>query len=642
MSAWKRNLAANPVSGKENSYPLPMRPFPASSTLLLKQYLLLLILLLLSLNLYATAKHSDFETLLETVGSAPDQVLQQGKILLQQARADNDSLSQLLALNLIVTSNFALGDRSQAAVFIDLGLSLAIETGNKEQQVNFLVHKAELLTLQGQGIAALETINPAISLAKALKDNNLLANSLAIRGRVLMDQGLGLVALEDQLSALSLYKKSANPDTRAIGDLYNDISISYMDTGNYDEAIKLLHKTVAITDKDDLSSRSVNQHNLGVAYIELQRYEEAKKHLQKAKILATKINDQYGLAALASVYGKIYLTQQQPQQAINYFEQAMTLVDQLALPISKANNLLALADANIQMGHLDEAEHFQKQASALIKTLDTPSLRTDELAIQIELEAGRQNYKQAYQLLKKKDGLKNSQSEKEKQKQIQLLHVRFDSALKESENQLLKQTAKNQLERMYFMMGAAALIILIVVAAYLRELKLKRKMALLALQDDLTGVANRRHITQILQQEIDRARRYEHSLSIAMVDLDHFKRINDQYGHDKGDEVLKHFANISQDAIRSQDQFGRIGGEEWLFVFPHAQTAEAKQILVRLAQRYRDTLLPGLSAAEPLTFSAGITQLTPDDQHKEILMQRADRALYQAKDQGRDSILINP
>lgn len=159
----------------------------------------------------------------------------------------------------------------------------------------------------------------------------------------------------------------------------------------------------------------------------------------------------------------------------------------------------------------------------------------------------------------------------------------------------------------------------------------------LAELDDLTGSFNRRFIMRFLEDEITRAHRAGTPCSIALIDLDWFKRINDTYGHPTGDEVLRTFAISVFANIRSVDRFGRYGGEEFLLVLPDTPDDVAMRLLDRLRQIVAGLDWSAFSAGMRVTLSAGLATLganeTPD-----MLLARADRALYRAKAQGRNRI----
>src|SRR6478609_2263028 len=175
---------------------------------------------------------------------------------------------------------------------------------------------------------------------------------------------------------------------------------------------------------------------------------------------------------------------------------------------------------------------------------------------------------------------------------------------------------------------------------YQSGLKLKqayKRIEELAELDELTGSFNRRCIMRMLDDEIARAHRSQTPCSIALIDLDWFKRINDAYGHPTGDEVLRTFAISVFANIRSVDRFGRYGGEEFLLVLPDLDTAQATRALDRLRAIIAELEWSAFSPGMKVTISAGIATLKPDET-PDTFLARADRALYAAKARGRNRI----
>jgi diguanylate cyclase (GGDEF)-like protein len=164
-----------------------------------------------------------------------------------------------------------------------------------------------------------------------------------------------------------------------------------------------------------------------------------------------------------------------------------------------------------------------------------------------------------------------------------------------------------------------------------------KRIEQLAELDELTGSFNRRCIMRMLDDEIARVHRVKTPFSIALIDLDWFKRINDAYGHPTGDEVLRTFAITMFANIRNIDRFGRYGGEEFLLVLPNTPTDAAARLLDRLRAIVADLDWSAFSAGMQVTFSAGVATLRTDE-HSDNFLARADKALYASKAQGRNRI----
>lgn len=161
-----------------------------------------------------------------------------------------------------------------------------------------------------------------------------------------------------------------------------------------------------------------------------------------------------------------------------------------------------------------------------------------------------------------------------------------------------------------------------------------------AYTDHLTGTANRRRFDQQLELEIERAARYGHPLCLLLLDIDDFKRINDEFGHKAGDEVINHLAKILHEGVRSPDLAARIGGDEFAVLLVETPLVKGLEVADRLRQTIKAS---DFSTAElvtiKITASMGIAALISDERTTpELLARRADAALYEAKRQGRDRI----
>ncbi|MBX3621680.1 MAG: diguanylate cyclase [Rhizobacter sp.] len=161
----------------------------------------------------------------------------------------------------------------------------------------------------------------------------------------------------------------------------------------------------------------------------------------------------------------------------------------------------------------------------------------------------------------------------------------------------------------------------------------------LAIRDELTGLYNRRHLMTLLQQEVQRAGRGGRPLTLALLDVDHFKRINDTYGHAQGDEVLKVFAATAAAALRETDLLGRWGGEEFLVMLPEADAEAAAGVLARVHERLKAARFDAIDPALRITFSAGIAAWRPGESPSAAI-ERADAAMYAAKQGGRNRSVV--
>ena len=159
--------------------------------------------------------------------------------------------------------------------------------------------------------------------------------------------------------------------------------------------------------------------------------------------------------------------------------------------------------------------------------------------------------------------------------------------------------------------------------------------------DSLTFLPNRRQTIGDLQREVIFADRYGTPFSISMLDIDHFKNINDTHGHTVGDEVLRSLADELRQHIRHPDTIGRYGGEEFLVILPHSTVAAATEQAERLCRHVRSLVIKAGKHDISLTISIGVAQYKIHKEDWQVFLSRADKALYQAKNAGRDQWMVS-
>ena len=191
----------------------------------------------------------------------------------------------------------------------------------------------------------------------------------------------------------------------------------------------------------------------------------------------------------------------------------------------------------------------------------------------------------------------------------------------------------------YFLIGASLIDdstneYCIVLTDITKQEVYKKELELLTITDPLTKIKNRRFYETTISKEMNRAKRHSVPLSVIMFDIDHFKNINDKYGHDVGDEILMSYCKLIALLIREEDQFCRVGGEEFIIVLPHLRLENA----IKLAEKLRKTVEQSKEII-PITISFGVVQYIQGET-KEQLYKRLDKALYMAKKEGRNRVVV--
>jgi diguanylate cyclase len=168
----------------------------------------------------------------------------------------------------------------------------------------------------------------------------------------------------------------------------------------------------------------------------------------------------------------------------------------------------------------------------------------------------------------------------------------------------------------------------------------QRDLERLTRQDGLTGLFNRNTFTELSRRELDRAQRQGSSTTIVLLDLDHFKRVNDSWGHPAGDAVLRHVAALANTTVRSTDLVGRLGGEEFIVLLPNTSIDLGRRIAEKIRQRLEASIVTSEGNRIPVTASFGVSTATAGDKVDfDHLYTEADKALYLAKHRGRNQVV---
>lgn len=380
--------------------------------------------------------------------------------------------------------------------------------------------------------------------------------------------------------------------------------------------------------------------------------------------------------------GYLYDESGDPAKSRATFERAVTLADQHETPPDQATARLGLASSQVAQGEFDAALATLAHARALSSLHDDMLLLTtgQALAGKGQYQEALARYRQALPLIQK-DGndrylallykaqsaseealgrtadaladfkryseLQTSLQGKMRLEQSRLLEYEYEIRRRDFENRRLRAEADsrqqqvNALQRVRHWQTLALLLgaVLAVMLAWLawRQWKRSRRLRTLAMTDPLTGAASRLAIEKIADRALATAQQHGAPLAVLLLDLDHFKQVNDGYGHPAGDAVLRDTVQAWQTQLRGRDALGRIGGEEFAVVCIGATQAQALVIAHRLLEATRTLRLPGIDPALRIATSIGVAEAAPGET-REALFARADAALYRAKQRGRDRV----
>lgn len=393
--------------------------------------------------------------------------------------------------------------------------------------------------------------------------------------------------------------------------------------------------------------RSIIAWHHGVALAQSQRWDAALDRLQQAGGLSRAIGDNAGIAAASVALAQLHLQRDEPAAALPLLTEARRLLADtdggFRLPTVARTELQALARLKRPdvLAAIDRARRW-----------DTDSLPAIERAALVramaEGFASQGRHAQAWAEAQRSEALATEGRRVATDVQVQRLQARYALAQRDAENVALRhrsETAQLALEAqsarqraLWIAVGALALATAGLLAGGWRALAQRRRLADLALRDELTGQPNRRAVTAYAQAQFEQARKLGVPLSVAMIDLDHFKQVNDSLGHAGGDAVLRALVAAARSVLRGQDRLGRWGGEEWLLVMPGTSAGELPAVFERLRAAFAATPADGVRGAHGCSFSMGGAEMQADTPSLDALVAAADGRLYRAKADGRDCL----
>ncbi|MFK7887131.1 MAG: diguanylate cyclase [Gammaproteobacteria bacterium] len=403
-----------------------------------------------------------------------------------------------------------------------------------------------------------------------------------------------------------------------------------------------LHREV-----EDKFGESVVLYNLGRVYVTAEDFVLAEASYSAALKISQEIGDSIGVAWAQSALAKLALENERWEVALALGKKAEPVFAEAGDKQSQFESILYQSKAYLGAGDIAQAEQALSKCEALLPPVRTVSSYFEFLDLDSKIAAAKGDYERAYSSVEKKFQWVVERNRRDTEKQGQRYKAEFDTQLKEKQNEVLQK--ENELKELKILeqqrtqgvwilaIILAAVLLLFVATLLFFQTKNRNRFRALAMRDHLTDSPNRRAILQFAQERLDEAVRASIPLIIGIIDLDSFKKLNDTFGHDAGDEVLKNFALACSSALRKQDGFGRYGGEEWLVVFANTELSQIAAIFERVRDHLNKLPAKGIPEDHQVTFSMGVAQYHRAT-HKTLdaLIKQADEKLYEAKGNGRN------
>jgi diguanylate cyclase (GGDEF)-like protein len=516
--------------------------------------------------------------------------------------------------------------------------------------------RAELRLCRGYGYENSGRINEAVAEyefgvaeGRRLRDSALLADGLMFRGELRYYRGEMGGALADLTESHDLFVRLGNAARER--HTLNDIANLYADrrVGEYDKAIEYYRQLLAAHQAAGRTAHvSTAYFNLGTTLENKGDPAAALEYYRRSLALERQRGDSAEIAVVERSIGIALTKAGRPAEALRwldaplaYYVRTRDADGQARVRLSRGTALRAVGRPADALADLEAARvHFDS-------TRNTRFLEKlhDERALAL---AATGDWQRAYEARGTQLRLQQALAEQLKEEHTSRLRVQFDTEKKEAENRalVLENRLRGQrlaagarirsLQTVIIALSVAIMGILAVLVA--RHVQNESRLRTMAMTDELTRLPNRRHLLAVAQARLAEARRGDKPISILALDVDHFKRINDTFGHEVGDAVLRRVAEACRGALRHDDVIGRTGGEEFIVVLPHADAARALEIAERLRAAVERLDWADVDPALRVTVSVGVAERAAAEDDFAALSRRADDSLYRAKAHGRNRV----
>ena len=578
------------------------------------------------------------------VSDHPRQAIRQADSDLKIAFSAGDKATQLKALRLRALAYSQVEEVALLKADTDAGLVLARELNNAEAQCEFMGFKAAVAMNESRYTDAIALYDEAIAFTES---NNLTTS----RARLLAGKADVYLSLDRGAEALKMLQEAYTEFEKRNETLWMVSALSAMAGANKGDpkdpntqqlAIDYYRRALAMisptTNRYDVGTL---YHNLGVAHAARKDYTQARSYFEKGVAIVHELEDPVAEAYLHYRLGQL-------DRKEDHNAKALVNLDN-ALPVfagTQNTNLLLLvqlerARALAGLDRRKESLDALAKAKTFVTQLNTPNTKVSYHEVASEIYARFGLHEDAYREAVALRVAERDRSEASNAKLTTEMQTRFEVQRRESENAVLRLSARESEARRLALVLALILSFLLLgglVFFLVRNMRESQRLTTLAMRDDLTDLPNRRSILEFGQLQFRRRRGSDASFCIALIDIDNFKSINDDFGHDRGDAVLVAFAKACQQQLRGNDRIGRFGGEEFLLVLPGSAITQIQGLFERLRNAVASIRVEGMPPSRRYTFSMGAVTVISTLDTLDGLIKRADEALYRAKLAGRDRL----
>lgn len=589
---------------------------------------------------------SPFGELYNKVNKSPDLVLQ---TLLKMTKPDSiNSKADFAYYYVLANAQISLTLPQESLTTATKALQQLNSSLEPRQYHAMALVKADALDLNGRAEEGIDLVKNAKRWATENEDVELLINAMFVEGQLSLTLSHLDGAMDIYLKAKELAKK--HPELYAPQEVDSQIALIYEYQKNPAAAIPYFESALQYyREQNEQLQVSTALYGLGRAQTSVGNVETGLAQLKESADIAQSIRDYQGVAYANKEIARILMDNKQYEEAQRLLEQAHGIFSSSKNPYMIADTAISLAILLLETDKRDQAEHYVnvgKQYSSGA-SMDPHALALNRLQSRIYALNGE--YKAAYDMLSAVFIDHQRFEAKTNRERLDQLHTKYAVEQTENQNRLLQeqntlQQVTIESEQQFVRFITIVTILLLIVCSLLFGLyqsvkQQRRRLELIANQDGLTGLHTRRRTFERLNEAFILATNKQTTLTVAILDLDLFKQINDIFGHHTGDEVLKMFGEIATSSFSQTDIIGRIGGEEFLFAFPATSIQNANDMM-KLFSKKVERISERLSLAELHTsVSVGMVEYTTQS-NLDSLLADADKALYLAKSRGRNQIVL--
>jgi diguanylate cyclase (GGDEF)-like protein len=533
--------------------------------------------------------------------------------------------------------------------FGDAGTREAARAGDAAAAAALRVCRGYGHEIAGRSTEALADYEFGVAEGRRLQNRDVLADALVLRGEMRYYRGEFTGALRDLDEAYRLFTAMANPSQQryalnAIANLYSDSRVA-----QYERALDYYGQVLAAyRTEGDQRGVATAYFNRGGTLERMGRLEEALAEYRRGLAMDRRRGDADEVAVDQRAIGAVLNKLGRPAEGLAVLDSALAHFRALADDEKVAQARLSRGVSLRLLGRTDEALADLEAARTLYEATENRRFLEKVHEERALAFAAAGAWDQAYRARTAQLELQRVLGEQAREEQTSRLRVQFDAEKKEAENRALvrENTLRGQALQARARVARLQLAVLVLSAAVIaalgllvwRQVRNARRLRITALTDELTRLPNRRHTMMVADEQVRAARARGTGFGVLVLDVDHFKRINDTFGHEVGDAVLRRVAEAFRASLRDGDHVGRTGGEEFVAVLPGAAAGAAAEVAERLRLAVERIDFADLDPALSVTVSVGAAVWQPQDANFAATCKRADDSLYRAKQSGRNRV----